>query len=66
MRLLKEESTHLSQNQGDEQKWKGGVFREMLPAVLFTKGADEVRTKFCAEYFSKFDDVRYFTYMIIR
>lgn len=64
MRLVKEEAAYLSQT--DEQRWKSGVFGEVFDAMLSRHDAEDVRKKFTDEYFTKYDDVRYFAFIQIR
>ncbi|KAF2013265.1 CBF-domain-containing protein [Aaosphaeria arxii CBS 175.79] len=61
MRLLKQEA----QTQKD-YNWKHGSLSRLVETVLYLPGDDTIREEFVEKYFKPYDDIRFFTFQIIK
>ena len=63
MRLVKEEAKHL--NKLKESVWRDGIFGKLVHKLLEDEVVEETRAAFVKSYVGKYDDVRYYTFVVL-
>jgi U3 small nucleolar RNA-associated protein 19 len=64
MRFIREDG--LLMKPTDDETWRHGIFSQLLKHIVSAACIKDVRTKFITEYLEIYDDVRYYSFIILK